>query len=196
MSVDLSELRLRAAPPALQEFGGVLTPPTGGVVQTIERVGTRWAMKFETPQVDWEPEGRRWASLLSQARREGARVPIPQPGLAIGAPGLPLVGAATLSGRLVPLTGLTVGYVIRLGQWLTIEADGVGYADQFAEQVVADASGGVTVKLTNLLRVALAGGETVQIGKPTIEGSITEFGEYAVDTDEITSFSFTVSEDA
>lgn len=196
MAVDLTALPIAACTPTLMEFGGLLTPALGGPVQRIDRLGSRWAFAFETASMPVEPAGRQWAARLARAKREGALLRITQPGLVIGTPGTPVVATNIASGRLVGLSGLTAGYVVREGQWISLVVGGQRYADQVTTAATASGSGTVTLQLQNLLRVPLAGGEVVEIASPKVEGWIEgDFG-WDVPKSRMARFGFTVREAA
>jgi hypothetical protein len=196
LAVDLSALPIAAASPTLVEFGGLLTPALGGPVQRIERAGSRWSIAFETSTMRVEPDGRAWAARLARATREGALIEIPQPDLVIGMPGTVTTATNIASGRLVALAGLTAGYTIREGQWLSIIVAGQRYADQVTAAVTASSGGTATATLQNLLRVPLAGGETVEIASPKIEGWIDGSFGWGMPVERTTSLSFSVTEAA
>lgn len=194
MAVDLTGIPVRAAEPILQEFGGLLVPAMGGPVQRIERPGSRWGLRVETQLMDVEPDGRRWASRIARAKRAGALIEIPQPGLAIGAPGAPRVNGSFVNGRIIQLFGFAPNYAIREGQWISIIVAGRRYADQIAADTVASASGAATVSLQNLLRVALSGSEVAEVASPKIEGWLEDQFSFPLDLTETTSFGFTIME--
>jgi len=196
LAVDLSALRIATATPLVVEFGGVLTPALGGPIQRIDRVGSRWAFAFETPVMDVEPDGRRWAARLARAKREGALIAIPQPDLDIGNPGAPTVATNIASGKLVPLAGLIPGYRVQEGQWVSLIVGGHRYADQVTGDAVAGADGSATIRIQNLLRAPLVGGEVVEIAEPKVEGSLEGQFSWSLDNRRETSFGFTVTEDA
>lgn len=142
-----------------------------------------------------EPDGRVWGALLDDALRNGALLPIAQPDFVVGAPGAPVVGATTVSGRAVPVTGLTAGYTVRKGQWLSLVVAGQRFADRAAVAATASGGGAATLTLTNLLRKPVPAGTVVELAVPKIEGSIDgDFGG-AWELDRFTSFAFTITED-
>lgn len=194
MSVDLSALKLRRMAPVPIRSGGRIVSPLNGATTFIDRLGSRWAFECQTPPMPLEPEGRQWAAKLMEATRVGGRVRIAQPGFNIGPAGAPVVASETLAGRLVPLSGVQPGYAFRIGQWVSIIIDGQRYADQIAEQAIAAADGTVTIRLQNLLRKPLAGGEAVEV-LAMVEGAIELSDGWNVDNDEVVSFSFTITED-
>lgn len=195
MSVDLTGIPLSLAEPIPLDFGNVSEPATGGRRTRIDRMGTRWAWRFETPAMRLEPDGRLWAEKLHRARRLGAIMPLQQPDLNVSAPGLPKVRTATPTGRIVPLKGLTPHYAIKAGYWLSLVVDGQRYLDQVAGQVIADASGNADVELQNLIRTPLSVDDVAEIGIPKIEGALEGLSGGAWVNDRITSFSFTITEE-
>jgi len=194
VAVDLSGLPIRSAEPILQEFGGLLVPALGGPVQRIERPGSRWALRVETPPMPVEPDGRRWSARIARAKRAGALIEIPQPGLTIGNPGAPVVNGSFASGRLIQLGGLAPGYLLREGQWLSFIVGGRRYVDQIVSDVSASAGGIAAIAIQNLLRVPLAGGEQVEVASPKIEGWLEDNFSFPIDVARMTSFGFTITE--
>jgi hypothetical protein len=193
--IDLTALPLWKMSPVPLRLGATVKGPLGGSIR-INRLGDRWSWLVETTNIALEPDGRRWASLIAQAEREGALLAIAQPRLAVGAPGLPTVAAQTIAGRSVPLAGLSADYTIRQGQWVTVIAGGARYADRAAAQVVASSGGTATVVLENLIRAPLPAGTTVEIGRPKCEGDVFDVSEHVVDVDEVSRFTFRIEEAA
>lgn len=196
MSIDLSALRIVECKPELIDFGGLLEPVLGGEAQRIDRPGSRWAMTFETPTRPDEPDGRIWSARIARAVREGAIISIPQPGFNVGNPGSPVVAGSFVGGRLIQLSGVTPGYPLREGQWVSLRIGGRRYADKVANNASATADGLLTVELTNLLRKPLAGGEVCEIADPKIEGWLRQNFSWSINVAWMTSFSFTIGEAA
>lgn len=194
--VDLTGIPLTLAEPIPLDFGNSIEPATGGRRTHVDRLGSRWAWRFETPAMRLEPDGRLWAEKLNRARRLGAIIPLQQPDLDVGAPGLPKVRTDTATGRVVPLKGLTPQFAIKAGYWLSLVVDGQRYLDQVVAQVVADADGEADVELQNLIRVPLSVDDVAEIAVPKIEGALEGLSGGAWVNDRITSFSFTVTEEA
>lgn len=195
-AVDLSGIRLTLAEPIPMDFGAPVEPATGGRRTWVDRQGSRWMWRFETPPMRLEPEGRLLETLLHRARRLGAIMPLQQPDLNVGAPGAPLVRTATATGRVVPLKGLTPNYAIKAGFWISIIHAGERYLDKVAAQVIADSSGNADVEILNLLRTPLSVNDVVEIAVPKIEGALENLTGGAWVNDRITSFSFTITEEA
>lgn len=191
--VDLTALRIAGMVP--RPFNGAaVQQPTYGSGFRIDRPGSRWQFQFRTPAMYIEPDWRRMAALFDDAERLGGLFAIPQPRFEVGSPGAPVVDGATASGRLVPLSGLTPHYPIRRGQWVSFVVEEQRYADRIAEQVIASAGGTAEVRLRNLIRKPMAGGETVELGVPKVEG-IVEVSEWPELTPEgISDLAWTVTE--
>lgn len=194
MSVDLTVLKLLSAPPSLMEYGGLLTPALGGPVQRIDRLGTRWSVAVETPPMEMEPDGRKWSALITRAKKQGALIAYPLGDFNPGAPGAPVVAAATQSGTSVSLSGLTSNYAVRAGQPVSIVHLGRRYFDFVSEQVIAGAAGTATIVLQNLLRTPLSAGDVVELAKPKLEGWIDGVLTWPHDLSGVTAFTFSVSE--
>lgn len=194
-AVDLTGIRLALAEPMPLDFGSAVDPATGGRRTRVDRLGSRWAWRFETPAMKLEPEGRLWSEKLNRARRLGAVMTLTQPDFEVGAPGQPKVRTATATGRIVPLKGLTPHYAVKAGTWLSIVSDGDRYLDHVAGQVIADADGEVDVELMNLIRAPLSVNDVVEI-PAKIEGTLEGLSGGAWVNERITSFSFSIVEEA
>lgn len=196
MSIDLTDLQINGDEIMPLDFGGLLPSALGGATERIERLGDRYSWSGSTPPMRIEPDGRRWSARALRARKEGAILEIHQPDFSVGAPGTPVVATTTLSGKSIPISGLTPFYAIREGQWLNYIVDGQRYLDQATEQVIADVAGAATVNIQNLVRVPLNAGDEIELAKPCIEGWID--GDFTIPRtiDRMTSFSFTIAEKA
>ncbi|MDF1506504.1 hypothetical protein PYV61_26350, partial [Roseisolibacter sp. H3M3-2] len=98
---------IRSAEPELMDFGNVLQGPQGGAAQRLNRIGDRFAISVELPPALSATHGRIYVARLLKARREGALYPFPQPGLEIGAPGLPVVDGNDQAGSVLKVRGAT-----------------------------------------------------------------------------------------
>jgi hypothetical protein len=195
-AIDFSALPIRRAVPMTVAFGRVQRPGTGGETFRTDRLGNRWAFQFETASMPLEPNGARWQALFDDAERVGGVFSIKQPGFVIGPCGSPTVGDYTPAGRLIPLTGLTPRYSIRARQWLSTKIDGQWFLDRIMEPAMADASGNATVRIKNLIRRPLSEGDMVELAAPKIQGTIEMSGGSGWELERVTSFAFTVTEDA
>jgi hypothetical protein len=162
------------AVPSLRVFGGVIEPPTGGEAQNIVRVGTRFAVNVTMPRLKPEPDGRIWTAALVSARAAGSRVtmPFPQPGLDIGSPGSAAVNGGGQLGNILQLLGMTVGYVVRRGQFLSIATGGRNYLHMATADTTVDGSGHVALPIAPMLRVSPTNSASVNFAAPVIEGNL------------------------
>lgn len=191
--VDLTDLRIASALP--QPFNGAaVQQPTYGSGFRIDRPGSRWRFQFRTPAMYLEPDWRQMSAHFDDAERLGGLFAIPQPRFAVGAPGSPLIDGATATGRLVQLSGLTANYAVRAGQWVSLVVDGQRYADRIAEQVVASSGGTATIRLRNLIRAPLAGGEVVELAVPKVEGLVEVSAWPELTPDGVTDLEWSVTE--
>lgn len=159
--------------PRMIDYGGVLTPPNGGVAQTLMRAGTRHALDITPPIMPAEPTGRTWSAHLRLAKLYGVAFPFFQDGLDIGIPGKPVVDGAGQTGSWIKLRSLRRGYTIRFGQALSLIRNGRRYLYFAAEQVTADIQGGAILAIFPMLRVRHNDGDSCEIAKPMIQGSLS-----------------------
>lgn len=155
------------------DFGGQLKPFLGGPVQTILRLGSRFAIDVTIPKMPAEPDGRIWSSRLSQAKIFGALMAFRQDGLTIGAPGNPVVDGAGQTGFSVNLRGFSAGYVVREGQAVPLVSNGRRYLYFAGAAAVAGSDGRATVAVWPMLRRSPADGDVCEVADPKIQGSIS-----------------------
>lgn len=168
-----SKPALKTDSPTMLDWGGQLTPPNGGPVQTLLRLGTRHALEFTIPIMPTEPLGRTWSALLRLAKLYGCIVPFGQDGFDVGAPGTPVVDGAGQAGSALQLRAITAGYAIKIGQAFSLVHNGRRYLHFAAAQAIADGQGLVTVPLFPMLRVIPAAGAVCEFAKPMIQGSLS-----------------------
>ena len=164
---------LRGAKPRLLDWAGTLTPPLGGSLQILDRLGSRHAIDLTLPPLPAEPHGRAWASKLKQAKRQGALYRFPQYDFRIGAPGAPAVVGAGQAGTSLILGGFTPRYAIRDGQWFSLVTAGRRYLYSTSAGIVADGAGNATVQIEPPLRVRPAAGDAAEFAAPMIEGVLS-----------------------
>lgn len=195
--IDLTSLKLRASPPQLLDFGGTLTPSLGGPRQRINRLGTRWAFAFETPNMKMEPDGRIWSTRLARAKTDGALIWVPEPDYVhTGAATAVVAGGAASVGTKLYLVNAAANQLFPEGKWLSLIHDGRRYLHRVATSVAADASGFSPIDIFPMLRVIPTTGDVVEIAEPKMQSSSIEgdFG-WPVEVGGFTSFSFTLAED-
>lgn len=178
------------------DFGNVLTPPTGGSLQRLNRMGNRYQVTFSMAPMRYEPHGRIWAARLTRAQTEGGRLRFFQPGLDVGDPGTPVVNGSGQLGSTMNLRGLTPGYVIREGQAWSVVRAGRHYVLAAAADVQVPASGAVAVPLTQMIRALFHDGDVCHFVDPMIEGLLTgDAVSWALKPGRLAEgFSFTITE--
>jgi hypothetical protein len=174
MSVLLPNLPgMRSAEPQLLDFGGVQQGALGGAAQRLNRLGNRFAISVELPPALSATDGRVYVARLLKALTAGAIYPFPQPDLAIGDPGAPLVNGAGQSGSVLNLKGFIAGYLIREGQFFSIIHNGRRYLHQASAEIAADGSGNVALPITPMLRISPANNAVCEFALPYIEGFVS-----------------------
>lgn len=177
----------------LLDWGGELRPGLGGAVQRINRIGMRYALKVELPPLLSRTNGRIWSSKLTLAKQAGAIYNIPSDGMVIGNPGAPLVSAATSGGIVVPIKGMTPGYVVQEHQWISFYAFGRWFLHAMQAGTV-DGSGNFVANLLTPLRVPLALNNTTEISVPKIEGFLSDPVGWDTMLEPYNSIGFTIGE--
>lgn len=193
--IDLTDLKLRFQGQESYRFGGPAIPSNGAAILLIDRMGSRWQFRVETPPMRYEPDGRQLRVDLELAVRQGGLIRIPQPGFPYGAPGSPVVSADTASGKSVPVSGAAANYAFRKGQWISLVVGGQRYADLITAQAIANGSGVATLSIANLIRAPLSEDDVVEVAAKA-EGAITDLRFSGISTDGLCTFSFTLTEAA
>jgi hypothetical protein len=159
---------------ALLDYGMILRPATGAEVLRINRAGTRHRLAISFPPM--RPDtARKFIARFQKAKREGLRIDFPLLGLSQGVPGTPVVDGAGQAGTTLALRGLTPGYAVKEGFWLTlIDDSGRRYLHTSSTAVVAGGDGKATIGIEPPLRAPFADGATVLLGKPTVEGVLVD----------------------
>lgn len=184
----------RSITPRLITARNELTPAFGGTVQRLNRKGSRYALAVEMPPMKYT-DALAWDDLMAET--DTVLMDVPQPGLVIGSPGAPLVNGAGQSGSSLILDGLTGGYVIRKGQWLSVVISGRRFLYRAASAATASGGGAVTVPLRTMLRSLPPDNAVVEIAVPKIEGFPRMADDaLAVGIEHLVSLSFTIEERA
>lgn len=184
-------------PPAKQGWkplsaSNVLSPAFGGDELELQRKGARYEFSYDYGEMDYA-EALAWSDLEVQGQTVVA--PIYQPGLDTGEPGSPVVDGSAQIGRVLKLRGLTPGYVIRKGQFLSVFDSGQQrFVYRADAQVVANAEGKAEVSLYFLLRAPHANGSVVEIKEPKVEGYPREVSEMEVYDNHNVTLTFKVRE--
>lgn len=161
-------------------------------VDYIPRKGSRYRAAFAFRPISLD-ERRVMVARLIDGKQGGVRVPLPllQPQ---GSPGSPVV-ASGAAGRTLPLSGLTPGYAILEGYWLSIVKDGQHYLHNVKVGAVANGSGVASITLNELLRTDFAVGAAVHLAEPQVEGLITgDEWSWQFEPDRIVDIEFEIEE--
>lgn len=159
--------------PRMRDFGGPLEPINGGVVQNLQRLGTRFGLVLTPPRMRAEPFGRVWAGKLMMAKLYGAAYPFTQDGFRSRAGGVPRVDGDGHSGTTIAIRGLDPGSYLAFGEAISLVHAGRRYLHFVASgQVYPTGSG--TLDIFPMLRVLPIDGDRIEYGAGvTIEGSIS-----------------------
>ena len=175
---------------ALISTKNTLTPATGGDEQEIRRKGSKYALTFSLPVITYS-HSMDWSDLHAEGETVVMRVF--QPGFDTGAPGAPLVKGAGQIGSALIVDGLTPGYVIRKGQFLSVLTGGQRFLYRARADVTAS-GGEAVIQLGTLLRRPPADNAAVELAQPMIEGFVRDLGEWTVGVDRLVSLQFTIRE--
>lgn len=195
------ELPTTPAPNAVNaeliDYGFNQKPATGAGALRVDRPGSRFRLEVSFPVMRADT-ARVFISRLIAAKSEGLRMPYPLLGVNQGNPGNPVVNGSGAIGSTLPVRGLTPGYQIKEGFWLTvIDADGIYYLHNVRANVFANASGQATLTIKPILRAPLADGDTILLGNPMVEGVIEELSSFPLGlADLVDGLSFTLEEQA
>lgn len=158
------------AKPRLIDWSRILTPQAGGDLQQLNRLGTRFAMDITMPRRTGDG-ARVFLSKLLQAKAAGIIIGFPQIGIEIGTPGSPVVDGGA-SGMTLPLRGLTAGYTVLDGQFLSLIHAGRRYVHHATADTSADGTGKMALPVFPMLRITATDGEIVEFD-PKIEGLLS-----------------------
>ena len=134
----------------------------------IPRKGGRYKVGFTFGPYPAD-QGRLMVSRLIAGKQGGVRVALPILH-SQGSPGSPVTTAAT--GRTISLSGLTPGYVILEGYWLSLVKSGQHFLHSVGVGATASGGGTATIELNELLRDTFAAGTVVNLATPMVEGLI------------------------
>jgi len=181
MAITLPPLpRPWRASPTLVDFGADLTPPLGGPIQRVTRLGSRFKLTLDP--ADYGLITKTYASnllaALLKARATGQTVilPFPQMGASRAndvAPAnalTPLVDGAGQSGTVLNVRGLAVGAQLLAGQFGSVTVSGRSYLYVLTDSVTANALGKAALNIAPMLRASPADGAAMSFASPQIEG--------------------------
>ena len=157
--------------PAEQEVNlisakNTLVPAFGDGEQELLRKGTRYEIEFDMGEMDYV-DALEWTDLTTEG--DTVVMAVYQPGLVVGSPGAPRVNGAGQAGRSLTIDGLSVGYVVRKGQFLSVITQGRRFLYR-ARATVTASGGSATIPLQTLLRFPPADNDVVELEQPMIEG--------------------------
>lgn len=186
------------AEPFLRDFGSVLTPFLGGPEQRINRLGTRFGIRYTLPPALTRSDALIIQSRLLRAREDRLRMEWMQPDFNAGSPGAPRVAAAIVSGMSVPFKNMTPGYTVKEGQFLGFVHAGRRYLHIFAADGAVANDGTLQAAVWPMLRTNLSNNDVIEIAPPMIEGLVSKGDElsWQISVDRLASFSFSLSEGA
>lgn len=160
------------ANPVLIDYGTMQRPGTGAAAQRLNRPGSRYKIDLSFPPMPNKDTGRVFLSRLLRGKSQGIITEFPLLGMNQGAPGTPVVNGSAQSGMTINLRGLTAGYVIQEGYWLSISNGGRSYLHNVAAAVTASEAGLAAVQITPALRFPFADGAVVKLDQPVIDGFV------------------------
>lgn len=138
----------------------------------VNRAGSRWRLEISFPPM-MPDTARTFLARLTRAKREGLQIALPLLGVSQGSPGTPVVDGAGQAGAALALRGMTPGYQIKDGFWLTAtETNGTAYLHQVAVAATVAGNGKATVQIEPPLRAPFPDGATVQIAAPIVQGFV------------------------
>lgn len=179
----------------LLDWGADQVPSLGGPAQRLSRLGSRFAVDYEMPPMEYET-AMAWIQRLLRGKTERVLIEFFQPGFSAGSPGSPKVATAATGGTSLSLKELSSGYRIKEGQFFSIVHGGRRYLHSANADATAT-GGAATVGITPMLRTAISVNDVVEIATPMIEGTLSgdETG-WTVNTAHHVGISFTVMEAA
>ena len=159
---------IRSARPSLLDFGGVLVPPGGGVVQQLLRP-SRFSIDVTLPSTRGVDLARIYVLSLARAKVEGALFAFPQD-YKNQATGSPVVNGAGQTGSTLHLKGFTPGAPILAGQFFSIIFGGRRYLHMAAADVTVASDGTAVLPIAPMLRISPNDGAVCEFAQPMIEG--------------------------
>lgn len=184
-----------AMTPSEIDFGTILSPPTGGEDQRLNRLGNKHRFQISMPPMPSAKLGRQWLIDLKRAKKEGARMPFPLLGFEPGASGAVVVNGSTAAGSTLLVRGAWSNYVFRNGAPFSIEVGGRHYLHFVAGEVIASDTGTATLTIDPPLRKQPSDADVCHFGTPMIEGFIEgdEFS-WQMSVDHFLGFDFSIRE--
>jgi hypothetical protein len=164
--------------------------------QHFIRLGRHWRFDV-TLQTMLQTKANEW--ILLNTETDSVLWDIPQGSLINGTEGTPVVNGASQVGTTLDVDGLTPGFVIPQGAFISVITSSRRYVYQVRTSVTASTSsptGQAAIAINPPLRVSPGDGDTVEIESPKVEGYVDFSGKtYTRRSDNLVrGFSFTVAE--
>lgn len=156
------------------DFGYWLKPSTGAEELGVNRMGGRFGADFTLPPLPADVAGAVVSRLLeAHFLKSVLRVEYPLLGMSQSGAGVPVIDGAGQSGTSLDIRGLTPGYAIREGAWLTlVDQNGRGYLHNSRTAIRAASDGTATITIVPMLRWPFLNGATIRLAAPTMEGKV------------------------
>lgn len=179
------------------DFGGLITPATGGAQQRLNRLGNRWGLTVRLPPMRVESVGRTWIGNLIEGLTEGVICRFPQVDLVNDVTGAPLVNGANQIGTTLAIDGIGVGKVAKYGQFFSVIVGGERFVYMVRAQTTANGSGQMALPISPMIRKSPADNATVEFVQPYIQGFLQDDRRsWTVDVARTVGLEFTVYERA
>lgn len=190
--------RARVLQPRYMDAGGVLQGSHGGAHQPISRLGDRWGLSVQLPEMRWGGVAENWVNKLLQgviSKRVAFQFYLPN--FKVGTPGSPLVNGAVAGGSSIPVRGAQPNYDFQAFQFISIIHLGRRYLHWVTAQTVADAAGAIaSLPIQPMLRINLSDGDVIEAAEPYIEGMLSNEGgfDWSIDEARHTGLQFSIIE--
>lgn len=158
----------------------------------IPRKGGRYTVSFAFGPYTAD-QGRVMVARLIAGKQGGVRVKLPLLH-SQGSPGTPLLNGAVTTGRTIAIDGLTPGYVIQEGYWLSLVKSGQHFLHSVGTGATANGSGQATIELNELLRTNFADNTVVNLAEPQVEGLLQGDWGFGFDVNRVIPIEFTLKE--
>lgn len=172
MAIALPTLPLNAeVKQRLVRFGGDLTPPLGGPVSRLSRMGSRYAIDVSLPALDDQAED--WLSARLDADTVGATLVLTWPTQPSDAVlGAPVMNGAGQLGATLSIGGLAPYAYVPAFRFFSFSDGTRNYLHSTRRSATADGSGVAAVPIAPMLRVSPPNGAVAEFGAPKLEGLI------------------------
>lgn len=183
------------AQPRFLDWGSDQVGSLGGPAQHLDRLGSRFAVDYEMPPMEYET-AMAWIQRLLRGKTERVLIEFFQPGFDPGNPGSPKVATAASGGTSLAIKDLSSGYRLKEGQFGSIIHSGRRHLFSFNADTPTS-GGAAIVDITPMLRTPISVNDVIELNPPMIEGMLSgdETG-WTVNAAHHVGLSFTVTEAA